>query len=146
MGFGNWDKEAVDRLTKKQTSSLLGEVVRTKAKGKTQKPPNEKLNKTEARYERHLAGLKLAGEILWYRMHAFSLYFEDGTRYSPDAVIMDVRGGITLVDCKAYRKNEKKVHIEEASMLKIKRTAEEYFMFTMKVVYEKDGAWQEIIF
>jgi hypothetical protein len=139
-------KALQQRMREKRPSSILGEVVKVKAKGKTEKPQNEKLNKTESRYERHLAGLKQAGEILWYRMHAFSLYFEDGTRYTPDAVIMDVHGGITLVDCKAYRKNEKKVHIEEASMLKIKRTAEEYYFFTMKVVYEKDGHWQEMTF
>lgn len=117
-----------------------------KAMGKTEKPQNEKLNKTEARYAKHLEGLKLAGEILWYRNHAFGLYFEDGTRYTTDFVVMDVRGGITLIDTKAYRKNQKKVHITEASMLKMKRTASEYWMFTIKATWEVNGAWQEMVF
>lgn len=43
----------------------------------------------------------------------------------------------------AYRKNQKKVHIEEASLLKIKRTANEYWMFTMIVTWEIKGEWIE---
>jgi hypothetical protein len=139
-------KALQQRMAAKKPSAILGEVVRTKAKGKTEKPQNEKLNKTEARYAEHLERLKLAGEILWYRNHAFAVYFEDGTRYTCDFVVMDVRGGITLIDTKAYRKNQKKVHITEASMLKMKRTASEYWMFTVKATWEVDGVWQEMTF
>ena len=121
-----------------------GPVVR--AKGKIEKPLNEKLNKTEARYANHLERLKLAGEILWWRSHAFGLYFEDGTRYTPDFVTMDKAGSITLIDVKAYRENQKKVHITEASMIRMKRTAHEYYFFTMKAVWEKDGVWEEMTF
>lgn len=110
------------------------------------KPQSDKTNKTEARYEAYLERLKLAGEILWYRNHAFGLYFDDGTRYTPDFVVMDPQGGISLIDVKAYYKNKKKVHIDTASMIRMKRTANEYWMFTMKAVWEVDGAWQEMIF
>ena len=146
MGFTKEDIEKMMKRVEQKRPVILGEVVKTKAKGKTEKPQNEKLNKTEARYERHLERLKQAGEILWYRNHAFGVYFEDGTRYTCDFVVMDVRGGITLIDTKAYRKNQKKVHITEASMLKMKRTANEYWMFTVKATWEVDGVWQEITF
>ena len=139
-------QERIREKAKKRPSSILGELVEmppTKAKGKTVKPLNEKLNKTEVRYGQYLERKKLAGEILWYRNHAFSVAFEDGTRYTPDYVVMDNDGAITLVDCKAYRKNQKKVHIEEASLLKIKRTANEYWMFTMIVTWEIKGEWIE---
>lgn len=129
-------------------SSILGELVqpRPRAKGKTDKPQNEKLNKTEARYANHLEKLKMAGEVLWYRNHAFGLYFEDGTRYTPDFMVMDKDGGITLIDCKAYYKNKGKAHIEPDSMLRMKRTAHEYWMFTVKATWEVDGQWQEMTF
>ena len=121
-------------------------AISIKAKGKTEKPLNEKLNKTEARYAKHLERLKLAGEILWWRSHAFGLYFEDGTRYTPDFVTMDKAGSITLIDVKAYYKNQKKVHIDTASMIRMKRTAHEYYFFSMKAVWEKDGVWEEMTF
>lgn len=128
------------------THRLVNEEPVVRAKGKTEKPINEKLNKTEARYANHLERLKLAGEILWWRSHAFGLYFEDGTRYTPDFVTMDKAGSITLIDVKAYYKNQKKVHIDTASMIRMKRTAHEYYFFTMKAVWEKDGVWEEMTF
>ena len=74
------------------------------------------------------------------------MYFEDGTRYTPDFMVKDKNGGITLVDCKAYYKNKGKVHIEPDSMLRMKRTAHEYWMFTVKATWELNGEWQEMNF
>jgi len=152
MATNGWDEESLKKVQEKiaagRKTAILGTLVqpRVKAKGKVVKPQNDKTNKTEDRYASHLEKLKLAGEILWYRNHAFGLYFEDGTRYTPDFVVMDPRGEVSLIDVKAYYKNKQKVHIDTASMIRMKRTAHEYWMFTMKVVYEKDGSWQEMIF
>ena len=136
----------IDRVKEKRKPIVLEAVTpRVKAKGKTEPKPKE-MNGTEKRYAAHLEKKKLAGEILWYRNHGFSLYFEEGTRYSPDFVVMDTKGEITLYDTKAYRKNKKKVHITEASMARMKRTAHEFWMFTMVATWEVEGSWNEMVF
>lgn len=148
MTFTKEQAEALQKRVQEKRSSnkLLDIIDAPKAKGKTEKPQNEKINKTERRYAAHLERLRQAGEILWYRNHAFGVYFEDGTRYTCDFVTMDKEGGISLIDCKAYRKNQKRVHITEASMIRLKRTASEYWMFTIKATWEEGGVWKEMVF
>jgi hypothetical protein len=142
-----WTKNGPPRssLDAPTGKAFLGDVKIRKAVGKTE-PRLPEMNKTEQRYAAHLAKKKLAGEILWYRNHAFVLYFEDGTRYTADFSVMDTRGGITLIDTKAFFKNKGKPEIKEASMLKLKRAAQEFWMFTIVATWEVDGAWQERMF
>lgn len=122
--------------------SFIGVV---KAKGKTVKPIAT-TNKTEDKYAAYLEAKLKAGDILFYEVHPSKWNLADGTGYTPDFMVMDLSGGITFLDTKAYYKNKGKPGIKESSMVKMKMMASKYWMFTMKATWFHDGQWQERTF
>lgn len=140
MAFGNWDKAAIDRLTKKPTSSVLGEVV--KARGKT-KPRERGMNKTEAAYDRYL---KAHPDVVFHAFEPIKFRLADNTSYCPDFMTMDHGGHLRFIDTKAWWASAKKVGVTEDAMVKMKVVAEMYPMFVFLMTWNKDGAWEERVF
>lgn len=58
------------------------------------------MNKTEAAFDRHLAELKLAGEVVWYRFEAITLKLADDCRLTVDFFVMRANGELQAYDTK----------------------------------------------
>jgi hypothetical protein len=94
------------------------------------------MNKTEQAYERRLAVLKHAGQILWHRFEGLKLRLADGTFYTPDFAVMASDGVIECHEVKGFWRDDARV--------KIKVAAEQYpFRFLAVKVRSKSqgGGW-----
>lgn len=86
------------------------------------------MNKTEARYEKHLALQKRAGNILWYCFEGVKLRLADNTFYTVDFPVL-ARDGVMEM-------HEVKGHWTEDARVKIKVAAEQY-PFRFKALKER---------
>jgi len=98
------------------------------------------LNKTEEQYRVYLDGLKMAGEVLWYRFEGLKLRLADNTFFTPDFAVMLSNGLIELHEVKGFWQDDARA--------KIKIAADMYpFRFlAVKVKPKKDGGgweWEE---
>jgi hypothetical protein len=75
-------------------------------------------NKTEAAYERHLEGERIAGNILWYAFEPIKLRLADDTFFTPDFAVLYPDGVLELVDVKGSR-----AMVQDDSRVKIKVAA-----------------------
>ena len=76
-----------------------------------------KQNQTEARYDRELAMLLRAGEIVWYGFEALTFRLADDTRYTPDFIVIDSAGAVTAREIKGFWRDDAKVKIKVAATL-----------------------------
>ena len=99
------------------------------------------MNKTEERYDAHLAELKHAGAVLWYRFEGIKLRLADNTFLTVDFAVMRANGVLEMVDVKGA-----KAVVEDDSKAKMKIAAEMY-PFVFKFAYPKPkkdgGGWLE---
>ncbi len=99
-----------------------------------------RMNKTETAYAQHLALLKHAGEIQWYRFEGIKLRLADKTFLTVDFSVLNKDGLLEMQDVKG----SKAIYTDDARV-KMKVAAETY-PFVFKVVYPKPkrlgGGWQ----
>jgi hypothetical protein len=89
------------------------------------------MNKTEEAYAAHLAALKHAGVVLWFKFEGLKFRLADNTFYSPDFAVM-MAGG--LMEC-----HEVKGHWQDDARAKIKIAAE-LFPFRFIAIKGKERA------
>jgi hypothetical protein len=98
-------------------------------------------NKTEAQYETLLEGMRVAGDVLWYRFEGVKLRLADNTFYTPDFAVMLSSGQMEMHEVKGFWQDDARV--------KIKVAAELYpFRFIAAIPQKKKdgGGWSIEIF
>jgi hypothetical protein len=98
-------------------------------KGRTVRPDPSGLNQSELRYMKHLAGRVARKEIAGYWPHALKFRLADKTWYTPDALVMENDGLLSLHELKGW--------MEDDAAVKLKVTSETYWLFPVKLVREK---------
>lgn len=73
------------------------------------------MNKTEAAYAAHLALLKAAGEIQWFRFEGIKLRLADNTFYSPDFAVMAADGVLEMHEVKGFWTDDARVKVKVAA-------------------------------
>lgn len=73
------------------------------------------MNKTEAAYAAHLALLKHAGDVQWYRFEGVKLRLADSTFYTPDFAVMAVDGVIEMHEVKGFWADDARAKIKIAA-------------------------------
>lgn len=126
-------------------TSILGPVVNMKAKGKT-KPRERGMNKTERRYSEYLDSELRAQRILYWGYECMKVRLADECTWTPDFLVMDADGVITLVDTKAWWSSSKKVGVTDDSLVKMKVAAEAYPFFRVVMTWLNEGVWNERVF
>lgn len=81
------------------------------------------MNQTEAAFAELLQAQKLAGEIVEWLFEPMSFKYAHGARYTPDFMVMLPDGSLHFYDTKVMHA------INEASIVRIKATAEKFWMF-----------------
>lgn len=79
--------------------------------------PVGQLNKTEQAYAAHLAVLKAAGEVAWFKFEGIKLRLADNTFYTPDFAVMRVDGAMELHEVKGHWADDARVKIKVAADL-----------------------------
>lgn len=100
------------------------------------------MNKTEAAYDKFLAGELAAGRIAWYRFEAIKLRLADRTFLTVDFAVLPVDGGILeLHDAKGSP-----FAVAEDAKVKMKWAAQDYpFIFKLAFPRKvKDGGGWDI--
>lgn len=109
---------------------------RMQAKGRL---PKGEMNATETRYATHLAELKLAGDVLWWRFEPVKLLLAPLTTLTPDFMVMLADGSLEMHDVKGA-----KAIYEDDAKVKMKVAAKDY-PFVFRVVFPKakkdGGGW-----
>lgn len=75
------------------------------------------MNKTEAAYDAHLAGLQMTGQILWRKFEGIKLRLADNTFYTPDFFVMDADRGLVVHEVKGFMTDDAAVKIKVAAEL-----------------------------
>lgn len=99
------------------------------------------LNKTEAAYGAHLALLKSAGEVQWYRFEGVKLRLADNTFYTPDFAVMAADGVLEMHEVKGFWQDDARA--------KIKIAADQYpfrFMAFRARAKKDGGGWSREAF
>jgi hypothetical protein len=87
------------------------------------------MNGTEKRYAQRLEHRRLTGDIAGYWFEAIKFRLADKTWYSPDFLVMLADGRLELHEVKGW--------MEEDANVKLKVTAETYWLFPVVLVREK---------
>lgn len=132
-----WTAELVNARNKRMgTEPLVIEPEKPKKKRRGV------MNKNEILYSEYLELRKLCGEIMFwhFEFHAFPL--AKGAKFTPDFDVCEADGSRMLVDVKAYWKNQKRVHVEAAAMVRIKVAAEKYPQYKWAHAWRDErGEW-----
>lgn len=100
------------------------------------------MNKTEARYDQHLAARQSAGEIAWYAFERMKLRLAPRTHLTVDFFVQLVDGSFECHEVKG-RKGAR-YFAEEDAKLKIKIAAEMFPVFRFLIVWPaKGGGWSQ---
>jgi hypothetical protein len=138
-------KALQQRMREKRPSSILGEVVKVKAKAK--EPTPTKMNKVEQRYHLFLEQEKAAGRIAFFRWDGIKVRIGPDCFWNVDFLVVDAQGHVELHDTKAFWKSKGRPHIEDDARVKMVATATLALpVFTVVAVWERDGQWQKMTF
>jgi hypothetical protein len=98
-------------------------------------PRRGRMNKLEARFEaEEIIPRVRIGEILWYGFEAIKIRLADGAWYTPDFVIQDSYGLISLIEVKGFWR--------EAARVRVKVAADKVPWFIRAVTRDrKTGEW-----
>lgn len=132
---------SVLRMTAEQFAArqkLTSPKARTQALGRLK---TGAMNKTEARYAQHLEGLRIAGDVNWYRFEACKFRLADLTFYTPDFMLMRDTGEIELHEVKGAR-----AIFQDDARVKIKVAAELFPIFRFVAVYPSGTGWKMEVF
>ncbi|GAB2494053.1 DUF1064 domain-containing protein [Arenimonas alkanexedens] len=94
--------------------------------------PRGTMNKTEARYDQHLALLQHAGTIVWRRFEGLKLRLADATFYTPDFAVMLADGTMECHEVKGHWTDDARVKIKVASGM---------YPFRFVAVKASKGGW-----
>lgn len=97
-------------------------------------------NRTEEAFDRHLAKLQHAGEILWYRFEGIKLRLADRTHITVDFAVMRRDGLLEMIDVKGAA-----AVVMDDSKAKIKIAAEQFpfvFKLAFPVAKKDGGGWR----
>lgn len=92
---------------------------------KARKKPNGQQSKLEQQYQAHLQQRLDAGEIQWFAYERVKLRLADKTFYTPDFMVLELDGTVTLVEVKGSWSAPN----QDKSRVKLKVAAETYWMF-----------------
>ncbi|WP_424140417.1 hypothetical protein [Roseomonas chloroacetimidivorans] len=101
--------------------------------------PAGQMNKTEAKYDAHLAQLQHAGEILWRRFEGLKLKLADNTFLTVDFALMRADGVLVMTDVKG----SPAIYTDDAKV-KMKVAAEMYPFVFMVAFPKRGGGWTEV--
>jgi len=73
------------------------------------------MNKTETAYAAHLALLKHAGDVEWYRFEGIKLRLADNTFYTPDFAVMVKGGQLECHEVKGFWQDDARAKIKVAA-------------------------------
>lgn len=103
--------------------------LRVRPRGRTTRPVRGHMNGMEARYAAHLERQRQRGEIARFDFEAVKFRLADKTWYTPDFLVMLPTGLLELHECKGW--------MEEDANVKLKVTAEAYWLFRVVLVKER---------
>lgn len=92
------------------------------------------MNKTEARYERHLDVLRAAGQVRHWWFEGITLKLAHDCRLTPDFLVMLADGSLECHDVKGHFEDDAKVKMRVAASL---------FPFRFVAVRATRGGWEE---
>lgn len=91
------------------------------------------MNKTESDYGAHLALLKAAGTVQWFRFEGLKLRLADNTFYTPDFAVMADDGVLECHEVKGFWTDDARVKIKVAA------DAYPFRFLAIKKLPKKDG-------
>lgn len=106
--------------------------------GRSHKPNDGSLNKTEEAYRQHLEILRQAGEILWFDVHCLKIRLAKATFWDTDFLVVAKDGTLEIHETKGF--------MEQHAAVKAKVVAYHY-PFRVIIVRKrgKDGWDQEVL-
>lgn len=75
------------------------------------------MNAGEEKYAKHLEALKQAGEVLWYGFEAMTFKLAEGSRYTPDFIVLLSSGELEAHEIKGRWIGDAKTKIKVAAQL-----------------------------
>ena len=93
------------------------------------------MNKTEAKFARHLDMLKLAGEVLWYAFEGIKLRLADRTFLTVDFAVLPASMRLTMIDVKGA-----KAIVQDDAAVKM-RVAASMYPFAFQYAFPKGDGW-----
>lgn len=112
-----------------QRVAPVGAKALPQPKGRPRKPHRPGvMNKLEARYAKHLEGRQRRGEIVWWGFEVVRFRLANRTWYGADFAIMLPDGSLELHETKGF--------MEPQDSVKLKVTADLYWMFPVNLVTE----------
>lgn len=94
------------------------------------------MNGLEKQYAVRLEVAQQEGRIEWFAFEAMTLKLAEGTRYTPDFVVMNAAGELEFHECKGF--------MEEAAFIRIKVAADKFpfrFVLVRKKAKKDGGGW-----
>ena len=129
--MAKWTQQDIDRLGRKPQATALQ---RYQALGRLKAGT---MNKTEARYAKHLELQKSAGEILWYGFEVLKLRLADKCFYDTDFLVLRADGLLEIHEVKGFFTDDSKVKLKVAAS---------QFPFRFVVIKLVKGQWVETEF
>lgn len=103
------------------------------------------MNKTEARYAQHLEALRAGGDVRAWKFESVKLRLAKRTWLTIDFIVWMLDGRVELHEVKGRKGN--RYYATEDSKLKVKVAAEEYPLWTIRIVWPaKGGGWDQEVF
>lgn len=102
-------------------------------------------SKTEAAYADYLRRRKEAGEIIAWWYEPWSANLRPDCRYTPDFMVHELSGILSMIDTKAERGTggKKRVHIEQDALVRVKWACELFSCFRWLIAWQdkQTGEW-----
>lgn len=142
--MGGWTAEQVEEWKRRTQSNSCTQVARSVVRHDLVDP----LNKTERSYADYQEMRRIAGEIKAWVAHPFSANLRKGVRYTPDFLIVENDGTLTLDDTKAERVRKAKshqaaVHVEPDARVRLMWAANMFPWFRWRMAWKNrtTGEW-----
>lgn len=95
------------------------------------------MNRTEELYAKTLEEKRLAGDVLWYKFEGITLKLAEGSRYTPDFVVMTSSGNLEFHEVKSIWIGDAKTKVKVAASLFPMR-----FLAVYKLPKKDGGGWK----